>query len=215
MNLVLNKVSSFVATVALGAASLAFVPHALAQEAADTAIKKVVDEVVTTIKNDKALQAGDRKRINELVEAKIVPNLNFERMTREAMAQNWAKASPEQQKQITAEFRLLLIRTYSGALAGYKEGTVIKYKPNRNLGDGEVLVRSEVVQPGAEPIALDYFMEKAGNTWKVFDINILGARLVENYRGTFRSEVNQSGIDGLIKSLSAMNKSAMADSKKG
>jgi phospholipid transport system substrate-binding protein len=211
MNLFAKFLSSSFAALAFAVAAPAF-----AQEAADVVLKKAVDEVVSVVRSDKAIQAGDRKKVNDLVESKIVPYLNFERMTQDAMAQNWAKASADQKKQLVAEFRTLLIRTYSGALSSYKEGTVIKYKPNRNLGDGEVLVRSEIVQPGGEPIQLDYFMEKSGNGWKVFDINVLGARLVENYRGTFRSEINQSGIDGLIKSLASLNKSsAVSDAKKG
>jgi phospholipid transport system substrate-binding protein len=195
-------------------AGFTFLAAAHAQDSADATIKKAVDEVISAIKADKTITEGNRSKINALVEAKIVPYLNFERMTQDAMAQNWAKATPEQKRQLTAEFRTLLIKTYSGALASYRDGTVVKYKPTRNLGDGEMLVRSEVVQPGGEPIQIDYYIEKAGNSWKVFDINVLGARLVENYRGTFRTEINQNGIDGLIKSLAALNKPA-ADAKKG
>ena len=119
----------------------------------------------------------------------------------------------EQKKQLTAEFRSLLVRTYSGALSAYRPDTLIRYKPTRDLGDGEKLVRSEVVQAGNEPIGLDYYMAKSDKGWVIFDITVFGARLVENYRSTFKSEVNNVGIDGLVKSLAAMNKAA--DAKKG
>ena len=194
--------TAFVAAILAGGA--------IAQEAADAFIRKAVDEVVNIVKSDKAIQAGDRQKVADLVETKIVPVLDFERMTRDALAQNWSKASDAQKKQLVEEFRTLLIRTYSGALSGYKEGTVIKYKPMRDLGDGEKLVRSDVIQPGAEPIGLDYYMAQSGGKWKVYDITVFGARLVENYRSTFRTEVNNAGIDGLLKSLSAMNKTNAA-----
>ncbi len=193
-----------------GMVAVGFASSVAAQDTADTFIRKAVDDVVNTVKSDKAIQAGDRQKVADLVEAKIVPVLDFERMTKDALAQHWGKASEAQKAQLVAEFRTLLIRTYSGALSTYREGTVIKYKPMRDLGDGEKLVRSEVIQPGAEPIGLDYYMAQSGGKWKVYDITVFGARLVENYRSTFRTEVNNAGIDGLLKSLATMNKSNAA-----
>ena len=195
------------------ALALGLISHAALAQEADQFMKSKVDEVTAAIQADKAILDGDRQKLNQLVDAKIVPFLDFERMTKDAMGPNWSKAAPEQKKQLTAEFRTLLVRTYSGALAAYRPNTQIRYKPARDLGDGEKLVRSEVIQAGNEPIGLDYYMAKGDKGWMVYDITVFGARLVENYRSTFKTEIQNNGIDGLLKNLATMNKAA--DAKKG
>lgn len=180
---------------------------ALAEDAPDAVIRKAVDEVTTSIKADKDIQAGNRQKINALVDAKIAPYGNFGRMTQTAMGRNWSRATPEQQASLTKEFKALLINTYSGALSSYKQDTVIEYRPMRYTpGENDAVVRSLVKGIGPEPIQLDYYLEKAEGGWKVVDLNVAGLRLVENYKNQFNGEVNASGIDGLIKKLSALNR---------
>jgi phospholipid transport system substrate-binding protein len=188
---------------------LAFLP-ALAQAQAiapDALLKTITDEVAAAIKKDKDIQAGDTKKAADLIEAKIVPHFNFTRMARIAMARNWRTATPEQQKEIAAEFKTLLVRTYSTALVNYKEQP-IDYKPLRaKPDDAEVTVKSEVKQSGSsQPVTIDYEMEKTPAGWKVYDVKVGGVSLVTTYRDTFASEVRERGIDGLIKSLAAKNR---------
>ncbi len=180
---------------------------AVAQEAPDALIKRLSTEVLDRIRTDKDLQAGDFAKLSELVDSTVMPHVDFRRMTALSVGRNWRSASPEQQKQLMAEFRLLLLRTYSGALGSVKDQT-IKMKPLRaQPSDTEVIVRSEIAQPRAEPIQLDYRMEKAADGWKIYDVNVLGVWLVETYRGQFAQEVSARGIEGLIKSLSDKNRS--------
>ncbi len=184
------------------------VPVAQAQEPApDVLVKSITEEVVAVLKQDKDIQAGNPKKIEELIEAKVLPHFNFIRMTRIAMARNWRLATPEQQKELTAEFKTLLVRTYSTALSNYRD-QVIDYKPLRaKPEDVEVTVRSEVKQSGSsQPVAIDYEMEKTPNGWKVYDVKVGGVSLVTTYRDTFTSEVKERGVDGLIKSLAAKNR---------
>jgi len=183
------------------------VPVAQAQEPApDVLVKSITEEVVAVLKQDKDIQAGNPKKIEELIEAKVLPHFNFTRMTRIAMARNWGLATPEQQKELTGEFKTLLVRTYSTALSNYRD-QVIDYKPLRaKPEDVEVTVRSEVKQSGSsQPVAIDYEMEKTPNGWKVYDVKVGGVSLVTTYRDTFTSEVKEHGVDGLIKSLAAKN----------
>jgi phospholipid transport system substrate-binding protein len=187
---------------------------ALAQDAPDALIRRAVDEVTTTIKADKEIQSGNRQKINALVDAKIAPYVNFVRMTQSAVGRNWAKATPEQQATLTREFKALLTNTYSGALSSYRPETVIEYRPVRwNPGESEAVVRSVVKNGSAEPIQLDYFVEKMEGGWKVIDMNVAGFRLVENYKGQFNNEITNSGIDGLIKKLTALNRANEAKAK--
>lgn len=180
---------------------------AVAQEAPDALIKRLSTEVLDRIRTDKDLQAGDFAKLSDLVDSTVMPHVDFRRMTALSVGRNWRSASPEQQKQLMAEFRLLLLRTYSGALGSVKDQT-IKMKPLRaQPSDTEVIVRSEIAQPRAEPIQLDYRMEKAADGWKIYDVNVLGVWLVETYRGQFAQEVSARGIEGLIKSLSDKNRS--------
>lgn len=177
-----------------------------AEESPDVLIKRVSAEVLDNIKSDKSVQAGDMSKVMALVDSQIMPNVNFTRMTASAVGRSWRQATPEQQKKLQDEFKTLLIRTYSGALAQVKDQTV-NVKPLRAAtADTEVVVRTEVLGKG-EPVQLDYRMEKASTGWKIYDLNVLGVWLVETYRTQFAQEINAKGIDGLITSLSERNKS--------
>ncbi len=170
----------------------------------DGLIKYVVEDVLIVIKNDKAIQSGDFRKINALVDEKILPYSDFQKTTRMSMGRNWSKASPAQQDQITQEFKILLIRIYGGALAQIKDQKM-QYKPFRSSPDDtDVIVRTAILGKG-EPIQLDYRLEKGVNGWKVYDINILGAWLVESYRNQFNDQISKGGIDGLIKFLQDRN----------
>ncbi len=178
--------------------------HAQNTNTPDGLVKFVVEDVMTTIKNDKAIQSGDLRKINALVDQKILPYSDFQKTTRLSKGRNWSKATPQQQAQITQEFKTLLIRIYGGALAQVKDQKV-QYKPFRAAADEtDVVVKTVVVGKG-EPIQLDYRLEKTAAGWKVYDINILGAWLVESYRNQFNDQVSKGGIDGLIKFLQDRN----------
>lgn len=197
--------TSLIATAALVLATV--VAHA--QTAPDAWIKQISGEVIETVKSDKAIQAGDTKKIMTLVDAKILPNVNFLRMTSSAVGRYWRQATPEQQARLQEEFKTLLVRTYAGALTQVKDQSV-ELKPLRaRPEDTEVLVRSEVKGKG-EPIQLDYRVEKTGDSWKIYDVNVLGVWLVETYRASFAQEISASGIDGLITKLAEKNKAAAA-----
>jgi phospholipid transport system substrate-binding protein len=172
----------------------------------DGLVNFVVEDVMNTIKSDKAIQSGDLRKINSLIDQKILPYSDFQKTTRMSMGRNWSKATPAQQALITQEFKTLLIRIYGGALAQVKDQK-IQYKPFRaSADDTDVIVRTVVVGKG-EPIQLDYRLEKTGNAWRVYDINILGAWLVESYRNQFNDQVSKGGIDGLIQFLQQRNNS--------
>ena len=183
------------------------VPFAFAQEdSPDVLIKKVTEEVLTIVRQDKEIQAGNARKAIELVEAKVLPHFNFQRMTALSMGREWNKANPEQKIRLTEEFKALLVRTYSNALTGYRDQT-IRYKPTRMPeGGGDVVVRTEILQPGSKPIQLDYALEKKQDGWKVHDVIVAGVSLVTNYRDTFTQEVRANGVDGLIQMLAAKNK---------
>jgi len=182
-------------------------PFSLAQAVApDVLLNAVTSEVIAIIRQDKDIQAGDPAKVADLVETRILPLFDFTRMTRIAVARNWRLATPEQQKALTLEFKTLLVRTYSTALSSYRD-QMIEYKPLRAApGDTEVTVKSEIKQPGTERMTIDYDMEKTPAGWKVYDIKIAGVSLVTTYRGTFAGKVRDSGIEGLIKSLSDKNR---------
>lgn len=193
------------ATVAFASAAFA-APAPSANEAPDVLVKRISQDVLDTAKADKDIQAGNQRRVMDLVETKILPYVDFQRMTSLAAGRYWREASPEQQKQLAAEFRTLLIFTYSGALSQVKNET-IEFKPLRaDPADTEVEVRSQVNVARGEPIPLNYRVAKSPTGWKIYDINVLGAWLVETYKGTFASEISKGGIDGLIKTLSEKNK---------
>ena len=189
------------------AATMAMASSAYAAEAPDALVKRISAEVIDAAKSDKEIQAGNRKKVMDLVENKILPYVDFMRMTQQAAGHHWRSATPEQQKSLANEFRTLLIFTYSGALSQIKTETV-DFKPMRaSAEDKEVEVRSSVNVARGEPVTLNYRLAKAADgSWKIYDINVLGAWLVETYKGTFATEIGKSGIDGLIKTLAERNK---------
>ena len=180
-----------------------------ADEAPDALIKRVSSEVLDKIKLDKSVQDGDMTKVIALVDSQIMPNVNFTRMTASAVGRNWRQATPEQQKRLQEEFKTLLIRTYSGALAQVKEQTVSMKPLRAAVADIEVVVRTEVLGRG-DPVQLDYRLEKSATGWKIYDINVLGVWLVETYRTQFSQEISAKGIDGLITALAERNKSNAA-----
>ncbi len=194
-------------TATLSLALLATAPLVrAADEAPDALIKRVSAEVLDNIKADKAVQAGDMTKVLSLVDGKIMPHVNFTRMTASAVGRNWRQATPEQKARLQDEFKTLLIRTYSGALSQVKEQT-LSVKPLRaDPADTEVVVRTEVLGRG-DPVQLDYRMEKTASGWKIYDLNVLGVWLVETYRTQFAQEINAKGVDGLIASLVQRNQS--------
>jgi phospholipid transport system substrate-binding protein len=191
--------------IGLAVLAAAFALSAHAQEAPDALVKRVSQEVVQIIKNDPKVQAGDQGRIREVIESKLVPHFDAERMTALAMGRNWRQATPEQQKQLVDQFRTLLIRTYSGALNQYRDQQ-IDYKPLRaDPNATDVLVRTEVIRQGQPPVQIDYGMEKKDGGWKAYDVIVGGVSLVTNYRDEFNEQIRAGGIDGLIKTLAAKN----------
>ena len=193
------------ALLALALTAIAPITRA-SDEAPDALIKRTSTEVLDSIKADKAIQGGDVGKIITLVDSKVMPNVNFTRMTAAAVGRNWRQATPEQQKRLQDEFKTLLVRTYSGALAQVKDQTV-SVKPLRaSPADTEVQVRTEIIGRG-DPIQLDYRMEKTPSGWKIYDLNVLGIWLVETYRTQFAQEISAKGVDGLIATLAQRNKS--------
>ena len=189
-----------------GALMIAAPLRAVQAEAPDELIRKLSVDVIDKIKADKDIQAGNPKKVSEFVDTTIMPSVNFERMTALAVGRGWREATPEQQRRLIVEFRILLLRTYSGALGQVTDQTV-RLKPLRaDPSDEEVIVRSELVSRRGPPIQLDYRMQKMGAAWKIYDVNVLGVWLVETYRNQFAQELNNGGVDGLLKSLSEKNK---------
>jgi phospholipid transport system substrate-binding protein len=204
------------AVIGFAVGTLALAPSAFAQEAPDALVKRISQEVLDAAKTDKDIQTGNQKRVLELVEAKILPYVDFQRMTALAAGRFWREATPEQQKQLTNEFRSLLVFTYSGAISQIRDQK-LEFKPMRaDAADTEVEVRSQVIQPrGGDPIQLNYRLSKSPNGWKIYDVNVLGAWLVETYKGNFSAEISKGGIDGLIKTLAERNKRLAASINKG
>ena len=199
----------FIAILTLG--MLGLTGTAVAQEAPDVFIKRISQEVLETAKSDRDIQSGNQQKILDVVQSKILPNVDFQRMTALAAGRYWREATPEQQKRLTEEFRDLLVYTYAGAIAQIRDQQ-LEFKPMRNdPSDTDVEVRSQVVQQRGEPIQLNYRLSKAGNTWKIYDLNVLGAWLVETYKGNFASEISKGGVDGLIKTLAERNKKLSAN----
>jgi phospholipid transport system substrate-binding protein len=191
-----------------GAAAWAWAPAARAQtlEAPDVLIQRVAAEVFDTVKRDPALRAGDIARISALVDTKLMPHVDFERMTASAVGRFWRSATSEQRQRLMAEFKTLLVRTYSGALTQINDQTLV-VRPLRAAADAtEVVVRSEIRGKG-EPIQLDYRLARTPQGWKVYDLNVMGVWLVDTYRTQFAQEINARGIDGLIATLAERNRS--------
>ncbi len=183
--------------------------------APDVLARSVTDEVVGILRSDKDIQAGSQRRARELIETKLAPHFNFSGMTQLALGKNWSAASPDQRKALVAEFRALLVQTYTASLMLYRDQK-IDYRPLKLApGDNDVLVRSLVRQSGGgEPVQVDYGMEKLDGGWKVYNVKIGGISLVESYRSTFNAEIQKNGMDGLIKSLRDKNRALVAQSDK-
>lgn len=206
---------SLILSAPLLGASFAF-GQASKQVAPDAFVRDISESILNEVKADRTLQTGDVDRLNTLVDKRVMPFINFNRMTALAVGRNWRAATPEQQKILMQEFRMLLLLTYADAMRQVTDTTIqirpARYRPE----DDEVIVRSQVLRPGKEPIQLDYRLEKSGASWKVFDLNILGLWLIENYRTQFAQIVTANGIDGLIESMREKNKTlnTMAQAKK-
>jgi phospholipid transport system substrate-binding protein len=190
-------------------ACLLSVTMAAAQEVApDLLVRTVSDDVLDIVRKDKDIQSGNIRKAVELAEAKVLPHFDFVHMTRLAVAKDWRKASPEQQKTLVQEFRTLLVRTYSKAFVEYRNQEII-YKPFKmQPNETDVLVKTAVNQAGGKPVQIDYNLDKTDQGWKVYDISVAGVSLVTNYRSSFAQEVSAGGIEGLIASLRAKNKAA-------
>jgi phospholipid transport system substrate-binding protein len=207
---VLNTLKTIVLVAcALGGAAFAQTATTAAPAstaAPDALVRDLSNEVLNAIKGDKALASGDVNRVQKLVDEKILPYVDFQKMTQLAVGRGWRQATPEQRTALTREFRSLLVRTYSGALSQVKDHQV-QLRPFRaQPSDTDVLVRTNIVASRGDPIQLDYRLEKTDAGWKIYDVNILGVWLVENYKTQFASEINANGIDGLIKTLGDRNK---------
>ena len=203
----MKPIAKLIVTAAAVAMSTAVLvaPARAAVEAPDALVKRVSTDVIESVKADKDIQAGNSKKIMDLVNSKILPYVDSDKMTAQAAGRFWRQATPEQQKQLSAEFRTLLVYTYAGALSQIKNET-IEFKPFRaDPADTEVEVKSQVNLTRGEPITLNYRLAKGPQGWKIFDLNVLGAWLVETYKSTFASEIGKNGIDGLIKKLHDRN----------
>jgi len=200
------------ATLLTAASLLAVAQFAVAGEviAPDVMVKNTANEVLDIVRKDKDIQAGDTQKIVVITQEKIVPHFNFERMSRMVLGRAWVKASDEQKDKFQTEFRNLLVRTYSSALAKYRNQT-IEYKPLRAAaGDTEVVVKTQIVQPGGPPIPIDYSMERKDEAWKVYDVKIDGISMVTNYKGQFAPDLKQGSLDVVIQKLVDKNQQLLA-----
>jgi phospholipid transport system substrate-binding protein len=201
----MKPIAQLIMTAAVAISASVLAPAAMAQEAPDTLVKRVSNDVINSVKSDKDIQAGNRQKIIDLVNSKILPYVDAQKMTAQAAGRHWRQATPEQQKQLSDEFRTLLVYTYSGALSQIKNETV-EFKPFRaDPADTDVEVRSQVNLTRGEPITLNYRLSKGPQGWKIYDLNVLGAWLVQTYASTFNSEISKGGVDGLIKKLHDRN----------
>lgn len=176
----------------------------------DALVKSVTDDVLSTLRADKDLQNGNTRKAAELVETKVLPHFNFNRMTASAVGKDWRMATPEQRLKLVAEFKTLLVRTYANALSSYKNQTV-EFRPFKMAPtDTEVMVKTQIIQPGGKPIPLDYALEKAESGWMVYDVVVAGVSLVITYRETFAQQIRSGGLDGLIEALQTKNRGGAA-----
>ncbi len=197
----------------VGFALTAFVQplaHAAAGEAPDVLVKRVTEEVLGLIKSDARIQAGDQARIRDVIESKLTPYFDFDRMTALATGRGWRNATPEQKKMLADQFKTLLVRTYSGALNQYRDQKIAYLPLRADAGATDLTVRTQVQRPGQAPVQIDYSMEKTSDGWKAYDVVVGGVSLVTNYREEFTAEIQRGGIDGLIKALEAKNSGAPA-----
>ena len=209
--MITHRFAGWLLTAVIALSSLAVQAQAI--KAPDALIKEVSSDVLDSVKADNSIRAGDVQKVIALVDSKVMPYVDFQRMTASAVGRYWRQATPEQQKRLQDEFKILLVRTYSGALAQVKDQTV-QLKPMRaSPEDTEVVVRTEVRGKG-DPIQLDYRLEKTPSGWKIYDVNVLGVWLVENYRNSFAQEIGTNGVDGLIAKLAERNKAAAAGGAK-
>lgn len=203
----MNKLLALAATLCLSL-------PVFAQQAPNELVQQVTEEVLEVIRKDRDIQNGSTSKVIELVDTKVLPHFNFQRMTALAVGKDWRRASPQQQQQLAGEFKTLLVRTYANALTGYRNQKVV-YKPFRmKPEETDVLVRTEVQQPGNKPVQLDYSLEFKDGAWKVYDVTVAGISLVTNYREQFAQEVRAGGIDGLIASISTKNRTLEANQAK-
>lgn len=199
----------------LGLTLVGLAATAVAETTPDVLVKNTAEEVMAIVKKDKDIQSGDRNKIFALAEEKILPHFNFDRISSLVLGKNWARASKEQQESFQREFRSLMLRTYATALSKYRN-QVIEYKPmHLQPSDTDVTIKTQILQPGGQPVGVDYSLEKTADGWKVYDIVIEGVSLVTNYRSQFSNEIRQSGMDGLIQKLAEKNKAAGTDKKQG
>jgi len=202
-------ITRLLASAVVAGSPLAFTSAWASTEAPDAMVKRISTEVMGLVKADPLIQKGDVGRIITLVDTKIMPHVNFSRMTASAVGRFWRQATPEQQQRLQDEFKTLLVRTYAGALGEVKDQS-LSFRPLRSRPeDTEVVVRSEVRGRG-EPVQLDYRLEKTPEGWKIYDLNVLGIWLIETYRSQFAQEINAKGIDGLIATLAERNKAGAA-----
>lgn len=214
MNLTLPRRLLFKCCASLLSMTLlaATAPVLAADMAADTFVKQLSDEVIDTIKGDKAFQASNMVKLTALVDTKVMPHVNFRRITASAVGPAWLKATPDQQKQLQDEFKILLLRTYSGALSQITDQTIAVKPLRASPEDTEIVVRTEVRGKG-EPIQLDYRLEKTpgvGSGWKIYNLNVMGVWLMETFRSQFSQEINAKGVDGLIATLKSRNQAMVA-----
>ena len=209
--MITNRFAGWLLTTVVALSAMAV--QAQTVKAPDALIKEISSDVLDTVKADNSIRAGDVRKVIALVDEKVMPYVDFQRMTASAVGRYWRQATPEQQKRLQEEFKTLLVRTYSGALAQVKDQTV-QLKPMRSSPeDTEVVVHSEVRGKG-DPIQLDYRLAKSPSGWKIYDVNVLGVWLVENYRNSFAQEIGTNGVDGLIAKLAERNKTAAAGGAK-
>ena len=206
MSVVIDRRTALAWAAASCLAGLAGSVAAQASESPEVLIQRVAAELIEAVKSDAALRNGDQGRVIALVDNRLLPHVNFTRMTASSVGRFWRQATPEQKQKLQAEFKTLLVRTYSGALSQVKDQTLVVKPLRANPGDTEVVVRSELRTPGRDPVQLDYRVEKTEAGWKVYDLNVLGVWLVETYRGQFAQEINAKGLDGLIAALAQRNR---------
>jgi len=206
MSVVIDRRTALAWAVASSLAGFAGSAVAQASESPEVLIQRVAAELIEAVKSDAALRNGDTGRVIALVDNRLLPHVNFTRMTASSVGRFWRQATPEQKQKLQAEFKILLVRTYSGALSQVKDQTLVVKPLRANPGDTEVIVRSELRTPGRDPVQLDYRVEKTEAGWKVYDLNVLGVWLVETYRGQFAQEINAKGLDGLIAALAQRNR---------
>ncbi len=206
MSVVIDRRTALGWAAALSFSSLTGSVMAQASESPEVLIQRVAAELIEAVRTDAALRNGDQTRVIALVDNRLLPHVNFTRMTASSVGRFWRQATPEQKQRLQAEFKTLLVRTYSGALSQVKDQTLVVKPLRANPGDTEVIVRSELRTPGRDPVQLDYRVEKTDAGWKVYDLNVLGVWLVETYRGQFAQEINAKGLDGLIAALAQRNR---------